>query len=169
MLDYAIVEEPCAIVSAMRNKSLDPDTNAAVRSFVDGVVKEDFRGNTTAAARRFKVSQSMLYEFLGGKRGAGMKLLEGVASYTRQPLDVILGREMLSEKPRLGPLTQLEIAVAFFGHRIPQDVVRIVRERAKGKEDELDAWAWGIELRRVRDSEEGLVQTTQRKRRKVGT
>lgn len=78
----------------MRSKSLDPELNEAARKYVDRVVRERFAGNKRNAAAAFGISGSILGEFLSGTRGAGMKLLGGVAAYTGDSLDKIVGRRL---------------------------------------------------------------------------
>lgn len=78
----------------MRTKSLDPELNEAARRFVDAVVKKRFGGNKKLAAAAFGISGSVLGEFLGGTRGAGMKLLGGVARFTGQPIDAIVSNRL---------------------------------------------------------------------------
>lgn len=78
----------------MRSKSLDPELNEAAREYVKRVVDEKFGGNKRNAAAAFGISGSILGEFLGGTRGAGMKLLGGVAAYTGHSLDRIVGRSL---------------------------------------------------------------------------
>lgn len=78
----------------MRSKSLDPELNEAARAYVRRVVAEKFAGNKRNAAAAFGISGSILGEFLSGTRGAGMKLLGGVAAYTGHSLDRIVGRTL---------------------------------------------------------------------------
>lgn len=73
-------------------KSLDIQRNNAAREFVWAVVRSDFKGNVSAASVAFEVSQSTLSAFLNGQRGAGMTLLDSVASYKSVSIDVVLGR-----------------------------------------------------------------------------
>jgi hypothetical protein len=88
----AIVKPRGAKVAPVRNKALGPELNDAARKFIKEVVKSDFDNNTSRAAKALHISQSMLYEFLEGKRGAGMKLLSGVAAYRGVSVDVVIGR-----------------------------------------------------------------------------
>lgn len=86
-----------------RTKSMEPDQNAAMRALVRRLVEERFEGNRTKAAMAFGVSQPYLYEFLETEnRGAGMKLLRGVAAYLHVGIDdVVAGREKpVAPEPR---------------------------------------------------------------------
>src|ERR1043165_5716991 len=58
-------------------KSLPNGENAFLRGLVQKVL--DSASTQTEAAKRLGVSQSYLKEFLGGTRGAGPKLLKGLA------------------------------------------------------------------------------------------
>jgi len=73
-------------------KKLSQDRQDAARTFIRAIVEKDFGGNVTQAAKRFGVAQSMLSEFLAGGRGAGTKLLSGVADYAHVTWDEIVGR-----------------------------------------------------------------------------
>jgi hypothetical protein len=75
-----------------KRKSLDATRNQAVRDFVRAIVTDDFKGNVSAAAVAFDVSQSTLSEFLNGNRGAGINLIDAVATYRNVDLNVVLGR-----------------------------------------------------------------------------
>lgn len=161
---YAIVEPGRRRVSGMRNKALDPERNASARKFVEVLVKKDFGGNTTGAAKQFGISQSLLYEFLAGTRGAGMKLLDGVSRYSGQSIDAIVGKVPAVPSAKL---SNLDVAVLFFGDRIPAEAVERVRREAAGDENARIPYQWGVELARSRDAltgEESLVTGAQRRR-----
>lgn len=81
------------------NKSLSPERSAAVRARLARIVRDDFRGNVKATAKRLGVAQSQLALFTAAKTGAGLKLIEAIADYERIPLDVVIGR---SYAPALG-------------------------------------------------------------------
>jgi hypothetical protein len=76
-----------------RSKSLSPERNESARAFVRELVRAKFDGNTLAAAKAFGLSDATLYDFLAGKRGAGLKLLEAVSRYSRVQIPKILGME----------------------------------------------------------------------------
>lgn len=86
-----------ATVMIVSTKSLDEPRNRAAREFVRAIVDRDFGGTITAAARGLGVSYSALYEFLAGTRGAGMKLLEAVSAYSKQPIETIIGTGRVAE------------------------------------------------------------------------
>lgn len=88
----AITKSHCGTLPDVRNKSLPLSQNEAARAFVRALVDSEFEGNTNAAAKKLGLSQSMLYEFLDGTRGAGMKLLNAVAVHTRRTIDEVVGR-----------------------------------------------------------------------------
>jgi transcriptional regulator with XRE-family HTH domain len=73
-------------------KALAPERNERLREIVRSFVAEMFDGNVTRAAARIGVSQPLLSEFLAGGRGAGPKLLEGLADALGRSVDDLLGR-----------------------------------------------------------------------------
>lgn len=75
-----------------RTKSLPVEQNEAARKFVRQIVNERFGGNTLQAAMKLGVSQSLVYEFLKGTRGAGMTLLGAVSAFTGEPIETITGQ-----------------------------------------------------------------------------
>lgn len=74
------------------SKSLTTAQNEHLRGVVRGLVAADFGGNASRAARAFGVTQSLVSEFLSGARGAGPKLVQGVADYTGSSIDQLYGR-----------------------------------------------------------------------------
>lgn len=94
----AIVDSSFATLSSVTTKTtkaLPPERNEHLRGEVRALIEKEFRGNESAAARAFGVSGSMLSEFLRGLRGAGPKLLNGVADYTGRSTDDLYGRPPL--------------------------------------------------------------------------
>jgi len=79
----------------MSTKSLRPEQNERLREIVRDVIAKDFSGNATAAARAFGVAQGLVSEFLFGGRGAGPKLIQGLADYTDRSIDDLYGRPAL--------------------------------------------------------------------------
>jgi len=82
-------------------KKLGPERQDAARAFVRAILDRDFHGNISHAAKKFGVSQSLLSEFLSGGRGAGTKLLGGVADYAGVTWDEIVGRSSTAESTTL--------------------------------------------------------------------
>lgn len=80
----------------MKNKSLREDQNKRLRAIVRELVDGEFAGSATAAARAFGVAQSMVSEFLAGGRGAGPKLINGIAEYTGRSIDDLYGRHVVA-------------------------------------------------------------------------
>jgi transcriptional regulator with XRE-family HTH domain len=75
----------------VKNKSLPGDQNDRVRTtLLEILASPRFGGNKSAMAKRFGISQSMLYEFLDGNRGAGMKLLNAASKATGLSVDELL-------------------------------------------------------------------------------
>jgi transcriptional regulator with XRE-family HTH domain len=74
-----------------RTKALPAEENEKARAFLSKIVREDFKGNESAAAKRIGISQSMLHEFLAGTRGAGQNVLRAIAIYAGVSVDVVLG------------------------------------------------------------------------------
>lgn len=97
------------------NKSIDPARNRAAREYTQRVVDEDFDGNVLRASKAFKISQSMLYDFLNNNRGAGLTVLEGVARYRRVSLEVVMGiaPDLSAGRP---PPVELEAAIKGRGY-----------------------------------------------------
>jgi hypothetical protein len=95
-------------------KSLPEEQRAAARDFIQHVVDSHFNGVATKAAAKFGISQGYLSEFLGGGRGPGNKLLDGVARHLGISQDLVTGRRvyaqsstitstpMLGSKPEFG-------------------------------------------------------------------
>jgi transcriptional regulator with XRE-family HTH domain len=78
------------MLAVVSNKTIGEERNSAVRAVVRGLIEKSFEGDQAAAAKAFGVSPSLVSEFLSGKRGAGMKLLDGIAAYTGRPIDEIV-------------------------------------------------------------------------------
>lgn len=137
----AIVRPGCLTLGSMRNKSLEPVRNAAARALVKNLVENDFAGNVSAAAKRLSISQSLLYEFLDGKRGAGMKLLDAVSAYTHQPIDVIIGRKPQPEARSVDDA--LNLALAYHGEDAfaPRAVQGAIVRAAAGEKHTAPEWA----------------------------
>lgn len=74
-----------------RTKALPPDQNEAVRAYLRKAIETEFGGNARDAAAAYGVTGGLISEVLSGKRGAGMKLLRGIAAHTGQPVDGVLG------------------------------------------------------------------------------
>lgn len=79
----------------MNSKSLRDEQNERLRGIVRELVAKDFQGHATNAAKAFGVTQSLVSEFLGGGRGAGPKLVNGIASYTGRSIDDLYGRRVV--------------------------------------------------------------------------
>jgi hypothetical protein len=78
-------------METVSTKSLDPERNKAARAFVRSLIDRDFGGLVTAAAKRWGLSHSIVYEFLNGTRGAGIKLLDAVSRYSGVSIEEIVG------------------------------------------------------------------------------
>jgi transcriptional regulator with XRE-family HTH domain len=76
----------------VRSKALEPEQNEALRTLVRKIIDDDFAGKVSVAAKSLGVSHSLIFEFLDGRRGLGMKALEGLANYTGRSIDGLLGR-----------------------------------------------------------------------------
>lgn len=107
-------------------KSLDPDRNEFLRALLNDLVRDEFGGKKSRAAVAIGVSPSYVQEFLGGTRGAGRKLLEALADYTKRPIDELMGREGHEPEPEPGTLGALpgwaeaqSEAVRKYGKTIP--------------------------------------------------
>jgi hypothetical protein len=77
----------------VHNKSLEPDQNDALRALVRELIDRDFDGKVSVAAKAEPpISHSLLFEFLDGRRGAGVKLLNWISARTGRGIDELLGR-----------------------------------------------------------------------------
>lgn len=140
---------------ARATKSIEPDQNAAMRVMVRRLVDVRFEGNRTKAAAAFGVSQPYLYEFLETEnRGAGMKLLRGVAAYLHVGIDdVAAGRETPLEPPPAGRTLvydeaneELVAAVAYCRGRYPDEYLRdFATINAKGERKSREEYRGDIE------------------------
>jgi transcriptional regulator with XRE-family HTH domain len=105
-------------------KSLPSAENAFLRSLVQKVL--DAAATQTEAAQRLGVSQSYLNEFIGGTRGAGPKLLKGLARLNPKKSGRLLGLsegEDGSGESSADPRTEAERAVDDeFGREFDGDV-----------------------------------------------
>ncbi len=72
-------------------KSLEIQANEALRAAVRKIVKDQFSGDKTKAAKAIGISASMLSEFLKGTRGAGNKTLLKLAKFTGRSMDSLSG------------------------------------------------------------------------------
>jgi len=124
----------------MGNKSVGAKKNDAARRYVDQLVKDDFGGNVSKTAEAIGISQSMLYDFLHGKRGAGMTLLEGVAQYRRVSIDVVLGNV---PDLAVGRRVPLELAAAIAANNFLPETQAMLRLYASLRQESLsqDEWA----------------------------
>lgn len=82
-------------VATMSSKSLRPEQNERLRGIVRDLITKDFAGSATAAAKAMGVTQGLVSEFLSGGRGAGPKLIQGLADYTGRSIDDLYGRPRL--------------------------------------------------------------------------
>ena len=80
---------------ATNSKSLPDEQNERLRGIVRELVAREFQGNASHAARAFGVTQSLVSEFLAGARGAGPKLLGGIATHTGRSIDELYGRRVV--------------------------------------------------------------------------
>lgn len=82
-------------VGCMTTKSLRPEQNERLREIVRDLIAKDFKGNATSAAKAIGVAQGLMSEFLSGGRGAGPKLIQGIADVTGRSIDDLYGRPVL--------------------------------------------------------------------------
>jgi hypothetical protein len=73
-------------------KALDPEVTRRLRVLAQRIVKDDFRGNKSAAAKAMEVSQSTLWDFIGEVKGAGGKVLLGLIKHAPvETLQIVSG------------------------------------------------------------------------------
>lgn len=87
------------MLQIVSSKTIGPDRNEAVRRFVREQIRDVFDGNQKAAAKAYGVTPSALSELLSDKRGAGMKLLDGIAKSTGKSVDEIVGGPAHAPQP----------------------------------------------------------------------
>lgn len=83
----------------MSNKTLEEKANELARRRVKKLIDELFQGNQGRAARAFRIQQGSLSDFLAGKRGAGSRLIKGIASVSPEDALAILGLGAGTEEP----------------------------------------------------------------------
>ncbi|HEX3594620.1 MAG TPA: helix-turn-helix transcriptional regulator [Polyangiaceae bacterium] len=109
-------------------KSLPSAENAFLRGLVQKVLES--AATQTEAAQRLGVSQSYLNEFIGGTRGAGPKLLKGLAKLNPKKSARLLG--LADDDPGASsadPRTEAERAVdAEFGNEFDTQVLNTLVE-----------------------------------------
>jgi hypothetical protein len=93
-VSVAKVTDAIATVGVVQTKALTPEQNEALRKVVRQIVDAQFGGKVSVAAKGPpKISHSMLFEFLNGNRGAGLRLLEWISARTNgKSIDELLGR-----------------------------------------------------------------------------
>jgi hypothetical protein len=135
------------LVPGQNTKALQEPRNEALRIVVREVVTTRFKGNATEAAKAFKVSQSLVSDFLARKRGAGMKLIEGVAAIIGvDPGVLAFGplAELGSRKVTVEHVVELDQrypnfeAAALFALRSGTPTEAVERVRARGHDSETD-------------------------------
>lgn len=66
------------------------ERNELLRELVRAIQRDDFDGNLSAVGRALKLkSPATLADFLGGTKNAGLKIMDGLASYTGRTLEEI--------------------------------------------------------------------------------
>jgi len=129
----------------MHNKALPPALNDSLRAMLTAIVRDDFGGNVSAASRKLAVSHSLVFEFLDGRRGAGIKLASALATYSGKTLDELLGRG--SAPPMAVPSTALGARPDWldirsetekrYGARVEPDVLDDVARMSLGRQPEV--------------------------------
>lgn len=70
----------------------DPQRVDVLRAELDQMRLEHYGGNLTATARALGVTSAYLSDILKGKRGVGMKVIQGLSSLTGRSIDAVMGR-----------------------------------------------------------------------------
>lgn len=114
-----------------RTKSLDADTNSRLRTLVRDIVDSQFEGKVSVAAQAEpRISHSLLFEFLSGQRGGGVRLLEWISARTGRNIDDLMGR---GKAAGVGPTLSdhkdwaraVDEAKRLYGKRLDSSLVRI--------------------------------------------
>lgn len=110
----------------MPSRAFGKDRNDALRARVRAIMTADFGGNLTATAKALGLSPAALHDFLGETRGAGMKLLDGLAKYSGLSVDALISGAPTPAlaAPRWGDLPGWAQARAdalrVYGRRLPE-------------------------------------------------
>lgn len=131
----------------MTTKSLPPEYNAAARAFLQRYVNAQHKGNGSEAAKRLGVSQSMISDVIGGRKGVGMKLLDALTRETRASVDEILGRVPI--QPQMSPR---DLALKYMGDAITPAAIEILDREIEERQLDTSRWLplrWGTEMTRI--------------------
>lgn len=75
-----------------KTKGLSPERAEAAREYIRALVDRDFGGVAWGFAKQIEVSQSAISDFLAGRAGIGLNVLEKVADYACTTIDEVVGR-----------------------------------------------------------------------------
>lgn len=75
-----------------KSKGLSTERADAAREHIRALIDRDFGGVAWGFAKAIDVSQSALADFLAGRAGIGLNVLEKVADYSGCSLDEVVGR-----------------------------------------------------------------------------
>lgn len=110
-----------------------------LRRLVRDLLRVDFDGNQTAAARALKITGATLSNFLSGKAQAGSKIEDGITSYLRRSVDQIVAHGGDLEALRGGSSAPMPLREVRFGDLANwPDLYRAAREVAPS----VPRWAW---------------------------
>lgn len=79
------------MLALVTNKSLDDEWNDRARAFAKELIRDQFDGEITKAAKAIGIAQGTFSGFVTQGRGSGMRVLYAMAKYTKTPVDVIVG------------------------------------------------------------------------------
>lgn len=93
-----VVDESAILMDDMsymsKSKGVSEERAESARAFIRAIVKNDFGGIVDGFAKTIDVSQSGLSQFLKGRTGIGLNVLEKVADYARTSIDEVVGRSV---------------------------------------------------------------------------
>lgn len=75
-----------------KTKGLSPERAEAAREYIRALIDRDFGGVAWGFAKKIDVSQAAIADFLAGRGGIGLNVLEKVADYAHATIDEIIGR-----------------------------------------------------------------------------
>lgn len=123
-----------------QTKAFSDAQNALIRDFLARLIEREFDGNQSRAARAIGMRQASLNEFMSRKRGAGMKMLEGVSKAAGVPISKVLGEE--TERTKVERLDQFPArarAVAAWREAMDRAIDSVVSMQFNGAETFGDA------------------------------
>lgn len=123
--------QPRYAIAMAKTKALAPERNEALRRIARDVVAE--YGDQKRAAAAIGIAQPFLSDFLGGKRGAGTNLIQGLMMLRPQETAAVVFPRSDRVVVSNGPPKRVEVV---YEARYPE-VVQAIRERIEEIDDAM--------------------------------